>query len=105
MTNSLARPALVMLLAALTSACARNSDEQQKELAEMRVEIEQLNNALGRLEFRVYELENQQPTGTINEPATSSPNPTTSGSGATAPAEETAAPEKSDRRFDLAPVE
>jgi hypothetical protein len=43
---------------ALLGGCTNDQNEQQ-ELAELRLEIEQLTNALGRLEFRVYELENQ----------------------------------------------
>jgi uncharacterized lipoprotein len=105
MSASLARPAFALLLVALTSACARDNNEEQKELAELRVEVEQLTNALGRLEFRVYELENQQPAAAVNAPATPSGDPDTSGSRAAPAPEATAAPEQNDKRFDLAPVE
>jgi hypothetical protein len=42
----------------LIAGCERAPDEHaHAELDEMRVEIEQLTNTVGRLEFRVYELE------------------------------------------------
>ncbi len=105
MPTSLARPALVLLLAVLTSACDRDNNEQQQELAGLRVEVEQLTNALGRLEFRVYQLEDQLPADAVNEPATASGDQKAIGSNAAPAAEESTASEQNDKRFDLAPVE
>jgi hypothetical protein len=45
---------LPLLLLTTLTGCENNT----ADTAELRVEIERLENALGRLEFRVYELEN-----------------------------------------------
>jgi hypothetical protein len=101
---SMARSAPILLLAALAGACANDKSEPEQELAQMRMEIEQLTNALGRLEFRVYELENQQgagPSGDAKAAAAMDQNAPAQG---VAPNTESA-PGKSDKRFDLSPVE
>ena len=100
----LARSAPVLLLAALAVACTNENKDQAQELAQMRIEIEQLTNALGRLEFRIYELESQQGTdAAANNQAAGVTSENAVSTGATQEAEP--APEKSTRRFDLAPVE
>lgn len=100
----LARSAAILLLAALAGACANDKNEQEQELQQMRMEIEQLTNALGRLEFRVYELENQQGVGSsVEDQAGDVTSKNAPGTGTTAGTE--AAPENSGKRFDLAPVE
>ena len=104
MRISLARSAPVLLLAALAVACTNENKDQTQELAQLRMEIEQLTNAIGRLEFRIYELESQQDTDeAVNDQAAGVRNENAVSTGATQEAEP--APEKSTRRFDLAPVE
>jgi len=100
MRISLVRFATVLLLAALAGACANEKTEPEQEIAQLRMDIEQLTNALGRLEFRIYELENQQGTGdAVNDQAAGITN-------AEPPPIETAtAPGESALRFDLAPAE
>ena len=95
-----------LLLAALLSACASGKDEQEKELAAMRTELEQLTNALGRLEFRVYQLENQQLPDGVKDSAEAEVTINSSTNTAADPASDQSAPlRQSDKRFDLAPVE
>jgi hypothetical protein len=104
MWNSVARSAPILLLAALAGGCANDKNEPEPELAQMRMEIEQLTNALGRLEFRVYELENQQ--GASESAGDKAPDAIDQNAPATEAAPDTeSATEKSDKRFDLAPVE
>ena len=52
---------IALVAASLSFAgCAReDSTTQQEEIDELRLELEQLANAVGRMEFRIYELENQ----------------------------------------------
>lgn len=108
MRISYTRSALILLLATLTGACANDKGEQVQEIAQLRMEIEQLTNALGRLEFRVYELENQQ--GAAEAPGESADGRATGTTDKNAPAtgalsDTESAPEESGKRFDLAPVE
>jgi hypothetical protein len=101
---SVARSMLILSLAVVAGACANDKSEPEQELAQMRMEIEQLTNALGRLEFRVYELENQQGAGQSGDDKAA--DAMDQNAPATKPAPNTdSAPEKNDKRFDLAPVE
>ena len=86
------------LIAGLTTAllltgCTNGGDSAtQEELAALRLEIERLTNEIGRLEFRVYELENRP----------------TDAPGATAPEKTRKADQDSGQpagEFDLTPVE
>jgi len=100
------RPVSALLLAALLSACAGGKDEQEKEVAAMRTELEQLTNALGRLEFRVYQLENQQlPESTEDAAEAAAPAESGTTSAAESAPDPTTSPRQTDKRFDLAPVE
>jgi predicted nucleic acid-binding Zn-ribbon protein len=92
------------MIAALAGACANDKNEQQQELQQMRTEIEQLTNALGRLEFRVYELENQQGSeSSVDDQAADVTSENARGTGTISGTE--TAPESIGKRFDLAPVE
>ena len=74
------------------TACGQQPAEQDGgDIEALQLEIEQLTNAVGRLEFRVYELENYHA-----DPAASSP--------AQPPTAKPAA-EPTDRRYDLTPTE
>jgi uncharacterized protein (DUF2141 family) len=101
MPASPGRFVIILLFAALSSACASDSSEQ-KELAELRMEIEQLTNALGRLEFRVFELENQQSPATDDEPEAAAADNST---GTEPAADPSAMQDQGNKRFDLVPVE
>jgi len=64
---------LLMLISGCEQTDNTRDDTQLKELTELRTEIEQLTNAVGRLEFRVYELENHHSTTGIEQPADMTP--------------------------------
>ena len=62
----LKRLALAALVACLVSSCARNSEpHSHDEVTALKSELEQLANQVGRLEFRIYELENHSLVATI----------------------------------------
>lgn len=104
MWTLVARFMLILSLALLAGACANEKSEPEQELAQMRMEIEQLTNALGRLEFRVYELENQQGAGQAGDAeAVDTLNQNAPAQGTASNTE--SSPEKNDKRFDLTPVE
>jgi hypothetical protein len=53
---------IAILVTAGLSGCDRPAVEHgHEELQQMQLEIEQLTNQVGRLEFRIYELENNIP--------------------------------------------
>ena len=54
--------AATLLTALLAVGCASDSsDNSQEEIEALRNDLDQLANAVGRLEFRIYELENYHP--------------------------------------------
>jgi hypothetical protein len=58
---------IAILATAGLSGCDRPAVEHgHEELQQMQLEIEQLTNQIGRLEFRIYELENNIP-GTASD--------------------------------------
>ena len=58
---------IAIFVAASLSGCDRPTSEHgHEELQQMQLEIEQLTNQVGRLEFRIYELENNL-TGTASD--------------------------------------
>lgn len=86
---------LLILPAVLLSGCDSGQQttpapDKPADSAELKLDIERLENALGRLEFRVFELEN---TTTETEAAAD-----TAGTAAESPAAST-------DRYDLTPVE
>jgi outer membrane murein-binding lipoprotein Lpp len=62
MTNIFIRAITPMLVACIVSACSNDSGQrQQSEIDQLRTDVDQLTNEVGRLEFRIYELENFHP--------------------------------------------
>ena len=58
---------IAILATAGLSGCDRPASEHgHEELQQMQLEIEQLTNQVGRLEFRIYELENNH-AGTASD--------------------------------------
>jgi phage shock protein A len=56
----LIRVTVAMLLVFLVGGCDRdNAQHQHDEIAQLEAELEQLGNQVGRLEFRIFELEAQ----------------------------------------------
>ena len=59
-TALLIRAATATLLVFLVSSCDRDSAQHSHdEIAQLEAELEQLGNQVGRLEFRIFELEAQ----------------------------------------------
>ena len=97
----LERLALAALVACLISSCARNSEpHSHDEVTELKSELEQLANQVGRLEFRIYELENNHSSQPSTGDAVAEPDDSHSGNNAATPADT----ETNAGRFDLTPV-
>jgi uncharacterized protein (DUF2141 family) len=95
------RLALAALVTCLVSSCARNSGpHSHDEVTELKSELEQLANQVGRLEFRIYELENHHSSQPSAGNALSEPDGSYSGNNADTVAEA----ETNDGRYDLTPV-
>jgi hypothetical protein len=73
---------------------ADNSTAKQQEIAQLQMELDQLANAVGRLEFRLYELETHH-SDTADMPARTEPSIS---------AQDNNEPD-SGKRYDLTPVE
>jgi len=66
--RSAAIAAVSLLTAVMVVGCAGDtSNGTQEEIDALRADLDQLTNAVGRLEFRIYELENYHPAanGTV----------------------------------------
>ena len=66
--RSAAIAAASLLTAVMVVGCAGDTnDSGQEEIEALRQDLDQLTNAVGRLEFRIYELENYHPgtSGTV----------------------------------------
>jgi len=87
---------IAILATAGLSGCDRPAVEHgHEELQQMQLEIEQLTNQVGRLEFRIYELENNV-AGTASDALPTEVESTTS----------TSEPNKTeDGQYDLTPVQ
>ena len=67
----LIRVTVATLLVFLISSCDRdNAQHRHDEIAQLEAELEQLGNQVGRLEFRIFELEAQLSAGTPTGEAT-----------------------------------
>ena len=67
---------VAVIVTAALSGCDRPAVEHDhEELQQMQLEFEQLTNQVGRLEFRIYELENN-PAGTASDAEASEELPT-----------------------------
>ena len=91
--STLAMTTIIGIASIALSAC--EAPQSQEDTADLRAQIEQLENQLGRLEFRIFELENavgQQSadTATIIEPVAEVP---------------ATKPPAAAGRYDLTPVE
>jgi len=98
----LKRLALASLVACLVSSCARNSEpHSHDEVTALKSELEQLANQVGRLEFRIYELENN------NMSAQSTDGDPTAADDIDHRDESrsTAAPKTADGSYDLTPID
>jgi hypothetical protein len=93
--------AVTLVTTMLVSSCSGEQQDPQQALAEQRLEIDQLTNAVGRLEFRVSQLEDQLGAATLSE-ATSAP--VTAREPGTPPIEIEDS-NSDNKRYDLAPVE
>ena len=61
-SRSAALAAATLFTAITVAGCAGGtSDNAQAEIEALRQDLDQLTNAVGRLEFRIYELENYHP--------------------------------------------
>jgi hypothetical protein len=92
---------VAVIVTAGLSGCDRPAVEHgHEELQQMQLEIEQLTNQVGRLEFRIYELENNL-AGTASDTESTEELPTE--------AENTTASDESlnsaDGQYDLTPVQ
>ena len=89
---------IAIVAASLSFAgCAReDATAHQEEIEELRLELEQLANAVGRMEFRIYELENQN--------GAASPAPAEEPLSSTGNVPDVEQP-ASDGKFDLTPME
>ena len=95
------RVAAVTLAACLISSCDRdNSQHTHDELTQLQGEFEQLANQVGRLEFRIYELENHHPSQTAGGDTAAEPDSLPSDNNADS---DNMNPEDNGR-FDLTPV-
>ena len=97
--------AVALAAAAGLSGCDRPADEHNHaELEQIQLEIEQLTNQVGRLEFRIFELESQQsgPTSDAGAAAKSQQNANTISQ---AEPLETAELKTDNGRYDLTPVQ
>ena len=100
-TTVLIRLAAAMLATCLVAACDRNSEQHSHdEIAMLQAEIEQLANQVGRLEFRIYELENLSSSQPSVGNAVAEPDDRYSGNNADTAAEA----QTNDGRYDLTPV-
>ena len=92
---------IAILATAGLSGCDRPAVEHgHEELQQMQLEIEQLTNQVGRLEFRIYELENNQ-AGTASDAEADETLPTEVGN--TTPSDELL--KTADGQYDLTPVQ
>ena len=100
MNNNLVCTIAILATAGL-SGCDRPAVEHgHEELQQMQLEIEQLTNQVGRLEFRIYELENNV-AGTASDATATDDLPTE-----VANATPTSEPMKTeDGQYDLTPVQ
>jgi hypothetical protein len=99
-TTLLIRVAIATLLLFLISSCDRDSTQHSHdEIARLETELEQLGNQVGRLEFRIFELEAQLSAETSAGEATTEIGNPNSGNdrGATVKTD--------DGHYDLTPVE
>jgi len=95
------RAAATALVALLVVGCDRdNGQHTNDEITQLQAEFEQLANQVGRLEFRIYELENQHSTQSPADGTVESDAPA-SGAKVTSPEK----PAANRGRFDLTPVE
>lgn len=95
------RLALAALVTCLVSSCARNSGpHSHDEVTELKSELEQLANQVGRLEFRIYELENHHSAQPSAGDAVAEPDDSYLGNNVAAPADT----ETNEGRYDLTPV-
>ena len=96
----LIRATVAMLLVFLVGGCDQDSAQHRHdEIAQLETELEQLGNQVGRLEFRIFELEAQLSTGTAaGEATTEIGDPNSSNDRSTAV-------KTDDKHYDLTPVE
>lgn len=96
--------ALLIALVLTGTGCSRNDANHQQEIDELRQELDQLANAVGRLEFRIYELENHHPRAA--ESALPSTDSASRGDAAESPTPATTEPtDQAVGAIDLTPVE
>jgi hypothetical protein len=94
------RVSVATLLVFLVGGCDRDSAQHRHdEIAQLETELEQLGNQVGRLEFRIFELEAQLSAETsAGEATTEIGNPNSSNDRSTAA-------KTADGHYDLTPVE
>ena len=86
--------AFFLALVIAVAGCAQDGGgEHDHDNAELRADLERLENEIGKLEFRIFQLENAGPGEA--EPAPEAPQPTT----------EMPDPVDDSGRYDLTPVE
>jgi len=97
----LIRLAAAVLAICLVSACDRNNEQHSHdEVTALQADLEQLANQVGRLEFRIYELENHHSSQPSVGDAVAEPDDSYSDNNTDTPAET----ETNGGRYDLTPV-
>ena len=98
----LIRLAAAVLATCLFSACTRNSEQHgHDEVTELQAELEQLANQVGRLEFRIYELENNNMSAQSTDGDATAVDDTDHRD----ESRSTAAPKTADGSYDLTPID